>query len=115
MRWLVTDVWCDSAEQTLINGLRTAAAKAHLAVNIGNAQKRAINDRIRALCLLMGAGRYYISRTCTDTIEALKTAVWDSKHMTEDVRLDDGTTNIDSLDALEYSWEREIPNLIAGW
>lgn len=115
MRWLVTDVWCDSAEQTLINGLRTAAAKAHLAVNIGNAQKRAINDRIRALCLLMGAGRYYINRTCTDTIEALKTAVWDSKHTTEDIRLDDGTTNIDSLDALEYSWEREIPNLIAGW
>jgi hypothetical protein len=31
------------------------------------------------------------------------------------VRLDDGTTNIDSLDALEYSYEREIPNLIAGW
>lgn len=24
---------------------------------------------------------------------------------TEDVRLDDGTTNIDSLDALEYSYE----------
>ena len=115
MRWLVTDVWCDSAEQTLINGLRTAAAKAHLPVNIGNAQKRPINDRIRALCLLMGAGRYYINRTCTDTIEALKTAVWDSKHTTEDIRLDDGTTNIDSLDALEYSWEREIPNLIAGW
>jgi hypothetical protein len=63
----------------------------------------------------MGAGRYYINRTCTDTIEALKTAVWDSKHTTEDIRLDDGTTNIDSLDALEYSWEREIPNLIAGW
>ena len=115
MRWLVTDVWCDSAEQTLINGLRTAAAKAHLPVNIGNAQKRPINDRIRALCLLMGAGRYYINRTCTDTIEALKTAVWDSKHTTEDVRLDDGTTNIDNLDAMEYSWEREIPNLIAGW
>ena len=31
------------------------------------------------------------------------------------VRLDDGTTNIDSLDSLEYSFEREIPNLIAGW
>lgn len=115
MRWLVTDVWCDSAEQTLINGLRTAAAKAHLPVNIGNAMKRPINDRIRALCLLMGAGRYFINRACPVTIDALKTAVWDSKHTTEDVRLDDGTTNIDSLDALEYSWEREIPDLIAGW
>lgn len=115
MRWLVTDVWCDSAEQTLINGLRNAAARAHLAVNIGNAQKREINDRIRALCMLMGAGKYFINRTCADTIEALKTAVWDSKYANKDVRLDNGTTNIDSLDALEYSWEREIPNLIAGW
>ena len=115
MRWLVTDIWCDSAEQTLINGLRTAAARAGLACNIGNAMKKPINDRIRALCLLMGAGRYYIARNCTATIEALKTAVWDSKHSTEDVRLDDGTTNIDNLDALEYSFEREIPNLIAGW
>ena len=84
-------------------------------MNIGNAQKRPINDRIRALCLLMGAGKYYIARNCTSTIDALKTAVWDSKHTTEDVRLDDGTTNIDNLDALEYSWEREIPNLIGGW
>jgi len=115
MRWLVTDVWCDSAEQTLINGLRTAAAKAHIGVNIGNAMKKPINDRIRALCLLMGAGRYYVNRACPITIDALKSALWDSKHTTEDVRLDDGTTNIDSLDALEYSWEREIPNLIAGW
>lgn len=115
MRWLVTDVWCDSAEQTLINGLRTAAAKAHIGVNIGNAMKKPINDRIRALCLLMGAGRYYVNRACPITIDALKSALWDSKHTTEDVRLDDGTTNIDSLDACEYSWEREIPSLIAGW
>ena len=115
MRWFVTDVWCDSAEQTLINGLRAAAAKNHLAVNIGNAMKKPINNRIRALCLLMGAGRYFINKKCVETIDALKTAVWDAKKLTEDVRLDDGTTNIDSLDALEYSYEREIPNLIAGW
>jgi PBSX family phage terminase large subunit len=115
MRWLVTDVWCDSAEQTLINGLRNAAARARIGVNIGNALKRPINDRIRALCLLMGAGRYYCAPNCTNTIDALKSALWDSKHNTEDVRLDDGTTNVDSLDSLEYSFEREIPNLIAGW
>lgn len=115
MRWLVTDVWCDSAEQTLINGLRAAAARAGIGVNIGNAQKRPINDRIRALCLLMGAGRFCISIKCTETIDALKSALWDSKALTEDVRLDNGTTNIDSLDALEYSFEREIPNLIESW
>lgn len=115
MRWLVTDVWCDSAEQTLINGLRAAAAREGIGVNIGNAQKRPINDRIRATCLLMGAGRFFVMRNCRETIDALKSALWDSKKVTEDVRLDDGTTNVDSLDCLEYSFEREIPNLIDGW
>ena len=115
MRWLVTDVWCDSAEQTLINGLRSAAAAARIGVNIGNALKRPINDRIRATCLLMGAGRFFVNAECRETIDALKSALWDSKHVTEDIRLDDGTTNIDSLDSMEYSFERDIPTLIDGW
>lgn len=114
-RWLVTDVWCDSAEQTLINGLRAACAAAGLGVNIGNAQKRPINDRIRATCILMGVWRFFVARDCRETIDALKSALWDSKKLTEDVRLDDGTTNIDNLDAMEYSFEREIPALIDGW
>ena len=115
MRWLVTDAWCDSAEQTLINGLRTAAAQARLPLNIGNALKKPINDRIRALCILMGAGRFKVNSACRWTIDALKSAIWDAKKVTEDVRLDNGTTNIDSLDALEYAFERDIPVLIEGW
>ena len=115
MRWLVTDAWCDSEEQTLINGLRAAAAHEHLPINIGNALKRHINDRIRALCIMMGAGRFKICDGCKWTIDALKSAIWDTKHVTEDIRLDNGTTNIDSLDALEYAFERDIPVLIEGW
>ena len=115
MRWLVTDVWCDSAEQTLINGLRTAAAMYRIPVNIGNALKKPINDRIRALCILMGADRFKVFKGCKWTIDAIKSAIWDEKKVTEDVRLDNGTTNIDSLDALEYAYERDIPTLIEGW
>ena len=114
-RWLVTDVWCDSAEQTLINGLRAAAASAGIGVNIGNAMKRPINDRIRATCILMGAGRFFVARNCRETIDALKSALWDSGKPTEDVRLDNGTTNVDNLDAMEYSFERDIPVLIDSW
>lgn len=114
-RWLVTDCWCDSAEQTLINGLRAATAAARIGLNIGNAMKRPINDRIRATCILMGSGRFFVARNCAETIDALKSALWDAKHVTEDVRLDNGTTNIDSLDAMEYAFEREIPNLIDSW
>lgn len=114
-RWIVADVWCDSAEQTLINGLRAAAAAARLAVNIGNALKKPINDRIRATCILMGSGRFFVNRACRETADALRSALWDSRKLTEDVRLDDGTTNIDSLDAMEYALEREIPALIEAW
>lgn len=111
-RWLVTDAWCDSAEQTLINGLRAAAAAARLPVNIGSALKKPINDRIRAVCLLMGEGRFFVRAECRHTIDALLNAVWDRNKPTQDVRLDDGTTNIDSLDAMEYALEREIPYLL---
>ena len=114
-RWLVTECWCDSAEQTLINGLRIAAGRAGIGINIGNAMKRPINDRIRATSLLMGAGRFFVNKKCVETIDALMSALWDSKQMTADVRLDNGSTNIDSLDAMEYSFEREIPNLIESW
>ena len=114
-RWLLTDAWCDSAEQTLINGLRSAAAAAHLAINVGSALKIQINDRIRAECMLMGVDRFLVNRSCTVTAEALASALWDAKKLTEDVRLDDGSTNIDSLDALEYALERSIPELIDTW
>ena len=38
-------------------------------------------------------------------------AVWDPKEI-ELKRLDDGTSDIDTLDAFEYSWERDINKFI---
>ena len=111
MRWLVTDVWCDSAEQTLINGLRSAAGAAGIGVGISNARKGPINDRIRAACRLMGADRFKIMRDCKITIKAYEDAVYDPKALVADVRLDNGTSNIDTLDATEYAYEREIYDL----
>lgn len=112
-RWFVADCYADSAEQTLINGLRNAALKNRLQVNVSNALKRPINDRIRAACVLLAAGRFKVSADAVNTIDAMKTATWDPKHVTEDVRLDNGTSNIDNLDAMEYTYERDIPSLIA--
>ena len=114
-RWFIADCWCDSAEQTLIKGFRAAANINRFSLNVGNAMKRHINDRIRATCILMGSGRFFVNSTCKHTIDALKSALWDSRCPTADVRLDNGTTNIDSLDAMEYSFERDIPVLIDNW
>ena len=108
----LADVYCDSAEQTLIAGLRIEAAKRKLNVNIHNARKKPINDRIRFYTAMMGAGRYKILKSCRATIDALSEAMWDSKAKTADVRLDDGTTNIDNLDAQEYSTEPYMTDMI---
>lgn len=98
----LTDVYCDSAEQTLIKGLRNAAERAGLPVEIHNAKKGAISERIRLYDLMMSRGQYFIHRKCTHVIEAFSSALWDDK---TGKRLDNGSTNIDSLDAQEYSTE----------
>ena len=59
----------------------------------------------------MGADRFKIMSHCTTTIDAYASAVYDSRNITADVRLDNGTSNIDSLDATEYAYEREIYDL----
>ena len=94
----------DSAEQILIRGFQNTVKRDRLATTVLNAKKMHINDRIRLVLMLMAQGRYFISRACPHLIEALKTAVWDPAKQ-EDTRLDDGTTDIDSLDAMEYSLE----------
>lgn len=110
-KYVIADVFCDSAEQTLINGLRSAADRTGLRVNIGNAMKKPINERIRCACKLQGADRFKILAHCTTTIDAYASAVYDGKNVTADVRLDNGTSNIDTLDATEYAYEREIYDL----
>lgn len=112
----VTEIRADSAEQILIRGLRAALAQAGIGLPIKNAVKGPINDRIKFYIRLMGAGAYKIMRNCEATIDAFKTALWNSKTL-KDERLDDGTTNIDSLDAQEYTLERyhkQIINAIGG-
>lgn len=94
----------DSAETVLIRGLDHTAQKMRLGTQIKNALKLQITDRIRLVVLLMKQGRFKVSRSCHHLIDALQTAIYDPDKF-EDERLDDGTSDIDSLDAFEYSIE----------
>lgn len=107
-----TSIWCDSAETTLIKGIRTEVFARRIPVEVRNARKGEIIDRIRLCDMLMSQGRFFVLRRCRHTIAALSEAVWDSKSPTKDRRLDDGSTNIDSLDALEYALEPHANRLI---
>lgn len=94
----------DSAETVLIRGLDHTAQKMRLGTQVKNAMKLQITDRIRLVVLLMKQGRFKVSRNCPHLIDALQTAIYNPDKF-EDERLDDGTSDIDSLDAFEYSIE----------
>ena len=100
----IIGVYADSAEQVLIRGLQNGIIAAGIALRIENAHKMQINERIRFWTLLIAAQRMTVMPHCKHTIDALCNAVWDDAKQ-EDVRLDNGTTNIDSLDAMEYAVE----------
>lgn len=105
LKYKVYEAYCDSAEQTLISGLESAAVQNRVAIDIKNAIKGHINDRISFYNSLIAQGRWKIVGHCTHIIEAFEQAVYDEKKKNQDIRLDDGLMNVDSLDSTEYSTE----------
>ncbi len=104
----ITKIYCDSAEQVLIRGFKTALAKTqHGDIKIVNALKSKITDRIFSMTALAAMGRLQMTEDCESLEEALSMAVWDPKSLDLE-RLDDGSSDIDTLDAAEYSYERDI-------
>jgi PBSX family phage terminase large subunit len=104
-------LYWDNAESVLGRGLSRAFRERFPSVRVKPARKKAINDRIHCTTRLMGAGRFFYTEDCQTLKEALCNAVWDKTQQT-DVRLDDGSTDIDSLDAFEYTFERNIVRFI---
>ena len=104
-KYKVYEAYCDNAEQTLIAGLEIACAQAHVGIDIKNAIKGPINDRIAFYNSLIAQNRWKIMKHCKHIIEAFEQAVYDDKKPNQDIRLDDGLMNVDSLDSTEYSTE----------
>lgn len=108
----VESVFWDNAETVLGNSIRNAVEKEFPWIAVKPAKKRPINDRIRCTVKLMGAGRFFITKDCESMETAFSDAVWDKEAVGKDERLDDGSTDIDSLDAFEYTIERDMKYLI---
>ena len=108
----VESVYWDNAETVLGNSIRNAVEKRFPWISVRQAKKRAITDRIRCTVRLMGAGRFFITDDCGSLQAALSDAVWNQEVKDKDERLDDGSTDIDSLDAFEYTIERDMKYLI---
>lgn len=97
----------DNAETVLGQSVENACRKEFPSLLVLPAQKKKINDRINYTVRLMGAGRFFITPDCQTLKKALQDAVYNSKVLQEE-RLDDGSTDVDTLDAFEYTIERDI-------
>ena len=108
----VSYIYPDSAEQVLIRGLKSRLLVEGITSVVKPALKEKITDRIDCERIMFAYDMiFFIENDCETLEEALASALWkkEKTHVTEedDERLDDGTTDIDSLDAFEYSFERK--------
>ncbi len=110
-RWRITGIYADSAEQTLIEGLQLALIRAGIPIEVSNARKRPINERIAFYNSIISQGRFKVFRGCEAVLGAMQEAVYADAQT--DTRLDNGTVNVDSLDALEYSTESIQDTILA--
>jgi len=104
----VRAVYCDSAEQILINMLRQ-----NTNYSIRNALKYPIVDRIRATVALMGQRRFHMLDDTLDLQGFFRAARYKENSHTDE-RLDDGSYDQDTGDAFEYTFERYMRYLIDG-
>lgn len=108
----VEGVYFDNAETVLGNSIRNAVGKSFPWISVKPARKKTIIDRIRCTVRLMGVGRFFITEDCETLETAFTEAVWNKEIKDADERLDDGSSDIDSLDAFEYTIERDMRYLI---
>ena len=100
-------VFWDNAETVLGQSIENACRKEFPSLLVLPAIKKKINVRINYTVRLIGSGRFFITPDCQTLKKALQDAVYNSKVLQEE-RLDDGSTDIDTLDAFEYTIERDI-------
>ena len=99
-------IFPDNEEVVLIRGLRKGAPERGLNALVRGCIKEQINDRIDLFRTMLAYDMFwYIEEECKTLVEAISSALWD-EDAKEDTRLDDFTSDIDTMDAFEYSWTK---------
>ena len=101
----------DNEEVVLIRGLKRRVQELGWNTIVRGCVKEPINDRIDCGRTMISYNiLYYIEEECKLFVDALSSALWDDDAQ-EDTRLDDFTTDIDTIDAWEYSWCKYIKSI----
>ena len=100
-------IYCDNAEPMLIRGFYNRAAKDKLHAQVKGAIKSSILGRIKMELKLLKQKRLFLMKDTTKPLQdGFDGAMWvdNSAHPSkEDERMDNGTSDIDIMDAFEYS------------
>ncbi len=102
-------IFCDSEAQYLIGSLRRACREAGIGATLRDARKSRILSRIACVTTLLATGRLYVSDDCRHLPSGLADATWEEG---EERRADNFTSDIDILDAFEYSFEAYMERLV---
>lgn len=102
----VSFIFADSAEQVLNNSLNGELRSNKINLIVQDSLKIEIKNRIELWNRLLNLDRLsFVEKQCNTLIEALQTALYDEKAK-DDRWIDDGeTSDIDSLDSFNYSFE----------
>ena len=99
-------IFPDNEEVVLIRGLRKGAPTRGINALVRGCIKEPINDRIDLERTIIAYDMFwYIEEECRTLVDAISSALWDD-NAKEDTRLDDFTSDIDTMDAFEYSWTK---------
>lgn len=108
----VDRIYVDSAEPTIINFLQQAIIDAGYHIPVTASMKIPINDRIYMFGILLMQDRIkFINGNTKEIIKGLQEATQDDEVTDADVWLDDGTSDIDILDAFNYGieyWNKQL-------
>lgn len=105
----------DCADPVMVSEMRNVVKELKLVnqIRVLDCKKHTIKKRIDTKKVLMSTMHWFVYKDAITVIESTETQVWDNREGHEDERLDNGSVDIDTADAEEYSWSGFLDKLIA--
>lgn len=105
----------DCADPVMVSEMRNVIKELKLVnqIRVLDCKKHTIKKRIDTKKVLMSTMHWFVYKDAITVIESTETQVWDNRDGHEDERLDNGSVDIDTADAEEYSWSGFLDKLIA--
>ena len=99
----IAGIFADNENQIALKSLRSFLEKKRFPAVVRGCDKAPIMDRIRLKTTLLNQARYtFLMPLAQNALQSTAEQLWNPKK--DDERLDDGTCDIDTADAEEYSW-----------